>query len=197
MTQRKAAGDRRAEIQRAALTLFTVHGYEATSMREIAEQLDITKAALYYHFDSKEAIIRSLFEGMTTKLDDLVEWAEGQPYSEERSAKISAGWFDLIAAEGLPFARFATTNQAALRDLAPKRGGLMDALARLSVLLVEPGTPPAELLKIRMAMLSVNLVVMSSPGLDLTDEEILTTAAETATLISPHFSVTRSGRGSE
>lgn len=191
MTERKAAGDRRAEIQRAALSLFTGHGYEATSMREIAEQLGITKAALYYHFDSKEAIVRSLFEGMTGKLDDLVEWAEGQPYSEERSAKISTGWFDLIADEGLRFARFAMTNQAALRDLAPKRGGMADGLKRLSAMLGAPGTPASEVLKIRMAMMSVNLVVMSSQDLDLTDEEIVTIAAETATLISPHFTVTR------
>jgi AcrR family transcriptional regulator len=189
MTQRKAAGDRRAEIQRVALGLFTDRGYEATSMREIAEQLGITKPALYYHFDSKEAIVQSLFEGMRTRLDDLVEWAEGQPFSAERSAKISAGWFGLIADEGLPFARFTMTNHAALRDLAPERGGRIDALHHLSVLLAEPGTSAQELLKIRMAMLSINLVVMASQGLDLADKEILAIAAETASQISPHFSV--------
>jgi hypothetical protein len=40
-----------------------------------------------------------------------------------------------------------------------------------------------------MAMMSVNLAVMSSVGLDLTTGEILAAAAETAELIMPGFSV--------
>jgi len=46
----------RERILDAALSLFAEKGYDATSMREIAEQLHITKAALYYHFDSKADI---------------------------------------------------------------------------------------------------------------------------------------------
>src|SRR5215470_13688163 len=41
-----AEGDTRTRIQRVALELFTEHGYEATSLREIAERLGVTKAAL-------------------------------------------------------------------------------------------------------------------------------------------------------
>src|SRR5262249_20860254 len=42
--------DTRARIQQVALELFAEQGYEKTSLREIAERLDVTKAALYYHF---------------------------------------------------------------------------------------------------------------------------------------------------
>jgi AcrR family transcriptional regulator len=187
--RRKAAGDRRAEIQRVALSLFTGHGYEATSMRQIAEQLDITKAALYYHFDSKEAIARSLFEERLATLDALIEWAEGQPHSAARSAGIAAGWFGLILDDGLGFARFAIANQAALRDLEPDRGGALDRMQKISSLLAEPGASARERLKVRMAMMSVNLAVMGSYGLDLTDDEILAAATETASLIAPGFPV--------
>lgn len=187
--QRKAAGDRRAEIRRVALDLFTVHGYEATSLRQIAEQLDLTKAALYYHFESKEAIVRSLFEDRLTTLDALIEWAEGQPHSAERSARIAAGWFSLIVDDGLGFARFAIANQAALRDLKPDHGGALDRLQKISSLLAEPGASELDRLKVRMAMMSVNLAVMGSHGLDLTDDEILAAAAEAASLISPGFPV--------
>jgi AcrR family transcriptional regulator len=184
---RKAAGDRRAEIQRVALSLFTSHGYEATSMREIAEQLDITKAALYYHFDSKEAIVHSLFEERVATINGLIEWAESQPRSPDRSARVAAAWFSLTTDGGLAFARFAIANQTALRDLAPKKGGPFDHVQRISALLSEPDAPPAERLKIRMAMMSVNLAVMSSHDLDLSDSEILAAATETANLISPGF----------
>ena len=46
--------DTRAQAQKVALELFAEQGYEKTSLREIAERLGVTKAALYYHFKSKE-----------------------------------------------------------------------------------------------------------------------------------------------
>ena len=47
----------RTRIQRVALELFTEQGYEKTSLREVAERLGVTKAALYYHFKSKDEIV--------------------------------------------------------------------------------------------------------------------------------------------
>ena len=43
-----------------ALDLFTEQGYDGTSLRQIAEQLGVTKAALYYHFESKDDILMAL-----------------------------------------------------------------------------------------------------------------------------------------
>jgi len=37
-------------------------GYEKTSLREIAERIGVTKPAIYYHFSSKEEILRTLIE---------------------------------------------------------------------------------------------------------------------------------------
>jgi AcrR family transcriptional regulator len=185
--QRKTGTDRRAEIRRVALELFTAHGYESTSMRQIAERLDITKAALYYHFDSKEAIVRSLFEERLATLDALIEWAEAQPHTPERSATVVAGWFGLVVQSGLGFARFALANQASLRELMPKGGGGLDRMQRVSGLLLDPGATAADHLRIRMALMTANLAVMGSQGLDLTDEEIITAAAHTAGLLVPGF----------
>ena len=49
----RSRGDTRARIQQVALELFAERGYDKTSLREIAERLDVTKAALL-HFKSKE-----------------------------------------------------------------------------------------------------------------------------------------------
>ena len=57
-------GDTRARIQQIALELFAEHGYERTSLREIAERLGVTKAALYYHFKSKEEHRPQLHRGL-------------------------------------------------------------------------------------------------------------------------------------
>jgi AcrR family transcriptional regulator len=50
----------RERILDIALELFTEQGYDKTSLRDIAERLGMTKAALYYHFERKEDILLEL-----------------------------------------------------------------------------------------------------------------------------------------
>jgi AcrR family transcriptional regulator len=50
----------RERILDVSLELFNEQGYDKTSLREIAERLDVTKAALYYHFERKEDILLEL-----------------------------------------------------------------------------------------------------------------------------------------
>jgi AcrR family transcriptional regulator len=50
----------RERILDVALDLFTEQGFDGTSLRQIAEQLGVTKAALYYHFTSKDDILMAL-----------------------------------------------------------------------------------------------------------------------------------------
>jgi AcrR family transcriptional regulator len=54
------SGETRQRILDVALDLFVEQGYEKTSLREIAERVGVTKAALYYHFQSKEDIVLTL-----------------------------------------------------------------------------------------------------------------------------------------
>jgi hypothetical protein len=66
--------DTRARIQQVAVELFAEQGYEKTSLREIAERLHVTKAALYYHFKSKEDIVASLVADYVGQIDALIGW---------------------------------------------------------------------------------------------------------------------------
>ena len=50
----------RDRILAIALELFSEQGYDKTSLRDIAERLGTTKAALYYHFARKEDILLEL-----------------------------------------------------------------------------------------------------------------------------------------
>jgi AcrR family transcriptional regulator len=50
----------REKILDIALELFSTQGYDKTSLREIAERLGYSKAAIYYHFASKEDILLAL-----------------------------------------------------------------------------------------------------------------------------------------
>jgi AcrR family transcriptional regulator len=70
------SGDTRARILAVANELFIEQGYEGTSLREIADRLDITKAALYYHFRSKDEILETLLAPFDTLLDQLLRRLE-------------------------------------------------------------------------------------------------------------------------
>jgi AcrR family transcriptional regulator len=56
----------RADIQRVALIRFATHGYHATTLRLLAQDLDVTPAAFYYHFRSKDELLTSLIEEIVT-----------------------------------------------------------------------------------------------------------------------------------
>jgi AcrR family transcriptional regulator len=56
----EASASTRERILDVALDLFTDQGFDGTSMREIAERLNISKPAIYYHFASKEDILMAL-----------------------------------------------------------------------------------------------------------------------------------------
>ena len=50
----------RTKILDAARELFAEHGYDAVTMRQIAERIEYTPTAIYYHFKDKDALIREL-----------------------------------------------------------------------------------------------------------------------------------------
>ena len=53
-------GNTKQEILEASLELFSVQGFEATSISQIAGAVGIRKASLYSHFGSKQAILDAL-----------------------------------------------------------------------------------------------------------------------------------------
>ena len=56
----RPAAQRREEILDAAHTLFTTKGFQPTTMEDILRIVGIAKGTLYYHFPSKEQILRAL-----------------------------------------------------------------------------------------------------------------------------------------
>ncbi len=67
--QRRIRTDlRRAAMCRTAAQIFRDRGFDATSVSDIARALGLTKAGLYHHFESKEAL---LFEIMMFGMDKV------------------------------------------------------------------------------------------------------------------------------
>lgn len=60
--------DTKEEILLTSERLFSSFSFNSVSMREIADELDISKAALYYHFDSKEDIAMKIMKNFQAKM---------------------------------------------------------------------------------------------------------------------------------
>ncbi|MBL1098687.1 TetR family transcriptional regulator [Streptomyces sp. 205] len=62
--------ERRSELLTTAAEVFAAQGYNATTVRRIADAAGMLAGSLYYHFDSKESMIDEI---LSTFLDEL--WA--------------------------------------------------------------------------------------------------------------------------
>lgn len=58
------------KIRNTAAHLFAEHGYKATSMQQIADAVGVTKAALYYHYVSKDKLFLDIVTDTFSELID-------------------------------------------------------------------------------------------------------------------------------
>ncbi|MEV5573841.1 helix-turn-helix domain-containing protein [Spirillospora sp. NPDC052269] len=163
-------GNTREEIRRVALELFAEQGYEKTSLREIAERLGVTKAALYYHFKTKEDIIASLFEEVGEKVDELVEWARSEPMTREHRVEILERYAEMLRGPAGDLMRFMSQNQQEVRDLKPGEGARARFL-ELARVLADDRDPVVDQLRARLSIMSLHMSVFLMRDMDISDDE--------------------------
>lgn len=76
MSKKKAKRNRRDDLVAAALEAFVDRGYEGTSVADLADATNLSKAAFVYHFDSKEELLFELSEPLLDELDAVVDYYE-------------------------------------------------------------------------------------------------------------------------
>jgi AcrR family transcriptional regulator len=180
--RRRSGADTRREAQRVALDLFTRQGYEATSLRQIADALGINKASLYYHFPGKEAILRSLLEERGSEAERLLEWLDAQPVTPPLLEEAVLRWVDSFSAEKLAGIRFLRANPLIARVLdAEGDARIGDPLARFAdrIAALVPASPERVLL-VRMAVLGINAAVEAAVGTDVDDADVVAAARAAA-----------------
>jgi AcrR family transcriptional regulator len=153
-------GGTRERIQSIALELFAEQGYEKTSLREIAERLGVTKAALYYHFKSKEDIVRSFVEDYRAELDSVITWGASQPPTPETRAEILTRYAGIVT-QRLAVIRFMEQNQATMHSLMSDGGHrkkmFRDQFMSLCELLAPPGATLTERVRAAMAVMTIGM----------------------------------------
>ncbi|MFJ4617253.1 TetR/AcrR family transcriptional regulator [Streptomyces sp. NPDC088812] len=141
-TRQQRRGNTRQRIQDVALELFAEQGYEKTSLREIAERLSVTKAALYYHFKTKEEIVVSIFTDLTKPIEDLIEWGKAQPHTLETKRELVRRYSQALN-KAVPLFRFMQENQATVRELQIGES-FKDRMGSLRDIIIDPDAPLAD-----------------------------------------------------
>ncbi|MGC0405239.1 AcrR family transcriptional regulator [Streptomyces sp. SAI-126] len=180
-TKRQQRGNTRQRIQDVALALFAEQGYEKTSLREIAEGLEVTKAALYYHFKTKEEILVSIFEDLTQPITELIEWGRQQQPSLETKREILRRYHDALV-EAAPFFRFMQENQATVKEL---RIGEMfrNRMLGMRDILMDPDAALIDQVRSVTAVFTMHAGMFALTDLPGTDEEKRQAVLEVATAL--------------
>jgi len=84
--------DTRERIQEVARELFLQRGVQRTSLQDIADKLGITKPALYYHFASREDLVRSILVPLIDEGEQFVDQQESRGDTDARG--LLEGYFD-------------------------------------------------------------------------------------------------------
>ena len=91
-----AALETRQRILDSALALFSEHGYDGTTLQQIADRLGVTKAALYYYFRSKDDLLAALVTPAVIDLDRLLDAHEGLPDTPAHRRAFIEDWIDYL-----------------------------------------------------------------------------------------------------
>lgn len=187
--------DTREQLQAVALQLFAEKGYDGTSLREIAERLGVTKAAVYYHFRSKEEILASLVEDFLAQLDALLSWAHDQPRDAAFCTEVLRRYSELLGGHGAELARFVQEGLSAARELAlgmNLRARLMDLIAVLTA----PGDRLTGRLRAQAAVLSLHAANLPHPDCDTDETQVRAAALAIATeILLPAYLCEHESRG--
>jgi AcrR family transcriptional regulator len=150
--------DTRARILSAARDLFLERGVQQTSLRDIAEYLGLTKPALYYHFDSREALLASLVQPLIDDCEAFVLQRAGSGPVDART--LLSDYFDLLH-------RHRLLLTLLVRDLstlgALDLGRLLAWRQRITVLLLGTRAPLVERVRATVAIGGLSDCIVELP----------------------------------
>ena len=67
------------EVLDKAAALFAARGFAATSLQDIADQVGLSRTAIYYYFDSKDALLHELVRGVTKQATQIFDDLDAEP----------------------------------------------------------------------------------------------------------------------
>ncbi|WP_241255510.1 TetR/AcrR family transcriptional regulator [Candidatus Protofrankia californiensis] len=145
---RAHAADTRDRILAVAVQLFNERGYAGTSIRDIAERLGMTKAALYYHFASKDMILDAAVQPFVEAFGHVRDLSRVDPPASARS--IIEGLVEAMAGPGAVL--FAFVNDPSVIHRQIGKGDIASHQDAIVTALAGPEPTPLRILRARCAV---------------------------------------------
>ena len=183
MQHATSSRDTKAEIHRAAVNLFSTQGYDKTSLREIAEQVGITKASLYYHYSSKQQLLRAIVGTFLDELFEVLRLTETLEWSPENEQQALGAYVDVVIAH-------RATGPTLLRDIAAVLAAFGDDLdeligrsRRFQLWLAGPDPTVADRLRAAAAVETIGAAMSAELDPSVSDAEIRAVLLDAATAV--------------
>ena len=122
----------------AALQLFAERGYEGTSVADLAQATELSKAAFVYHFDSKEALLFELAGPFLDELDAVLHHHSELPADQLDVAAALQDYLDVLHRHRA-IARWIDGDKSILNH--PELGKRLDTNNRLAHRLLAGARP--------------------------------------------------------
>src|SRR5215218_4719724 len=164
-----SAPDTRQRLIEVAVDLFTRHSFAGTSLQMIADQLGLTKAAIYHHFRTREQLLAAVLEPILDELRTIVESAEARRTAHSRAEHMMSGYAALaVRNRGLVAVLAADPSVAtALHERPEWRELIGRQLALLAD--VDPG-PVGE---VKASMVYAGMAGAAGPASNNLNDEVL------------------------
>ena len=147
-----------------ALELFAVHGFDGTSLQQIADRLGVTKAAVYYHFRSKDDLLAAVVEPAFDELQAVLAAAEAVPNEANRAKVALSAFADYLVRHRSTAAYMSRDAPAMTRPVVLDRS--RDIERRLVDLLTVGESTAVSRLWSRAILQAVSGAVLSDPEAD-------------------------------
>jgi len=177
VTRAEQARQTRQRIIDTARRMFAEHGYDATTLQQIADEMGVTKAAVYYYFRTKAEIFREIVVPEFRAMNDLLDRVETVRSRSERVKLVITGLVDMLMAQRAALAILQANPSIDIR--IDSDNGSFEAMRdrALTVLYGENPTPD------QRAALYINIAIaVAVPALaDLPDDVLRDTLTRACT----------------
>ena len=159
-----------ARIIAAALDLFARHGVGGTSLQMIADEVGVTKAAVYHQFPTKNEIVLAAAETELARVDEVVAAAEAIPSTDQAREALIAGVVDLAVERGRRAA--SILDDPVIADAFAHHEVFHKTMDRLSRVLIGDDAAPDGRVRVAMTIAAVSGAVMHPLVASLDDDTL-------------------------
>jgi AcrR family transcriptional regulator len=162
----------RVRVITAALELFARHGVGGTSLQMIADEIGVTKAAVYHQYKTKDEIVLAVAESELARLEEVVAAAENESSPKRARDSLIAGIVDLAIDRG----RSASSilSDPVVVGFFADHDAFRDVMHRLRRVLVGNDTAPEARVRTAMLIAAISGAVMHPFVGDLDDDVVRT-----------------------